>query len=46
MLSWAIHRVGSVEAWLRHDIETLLRPWRTESVNQSVRQRRKTKARN
>jgi len=29
MLSWAIHREGPVETWLRHDIETLLRPWRT-----------------
>jgi AcrR family transcriptional regulator len=29
MLSWAIHREGPIEAWLRHDIDTLLDPWRT-----------------
>ena len=28
MLSWAIHREGSVAEWMRYDIETLLAPWR------------------
>ena len=30
LINWAIHREGGVEQWVRDDIETLLRPYRTE----------------
>jgi AcrR family transcriptional regulator len=48
MLSWAIHREGSLPAWLRHDVETLLGPFRvsrkkTRSPHKAARaMRRKT----
>ena len=31
LLNWAIHRTGSLRAWIRRDLETLLRPYRPSS---------------
>jgi hypothetical protein len=28
MLDWAVFREGTLGAWLRHDLEVLLRPYR------------------
>jgi AcrR family transcriptional regulator len=34
LLNWAIHREGSVGEWVRADLETLVAPYRTSSVQQ------------
>jgi AcrR family transcriptional regulator len=30
LMTWAIHQEGSASAWLRHDLNTMLEPWRTK----------------
>lgn len=47
MLSWAIHREGAVETWVRHDIETLLGPWWTRKSKKAIgiQSKSKTKTR-
>lgn len=42
LLNWAIYREGKADAWIAGDLETLLRPYRTDSVSwRGLRQRRK-----
>ena len=45
MLSWAIHREGSLSAWLRHDVETLLGPFRISRKKGRGRQKAARSAR-
>lgn len=37
MLSWAVFREGSLAAWLRRDLEALLRPYRRSRKNSGVK---------
>jgi AcrR family transcriptional regulator len=46
LIAWAILRVGSAERWVRHDLETLLEPYRRVSrAAQAVAKRHDTKRR-
>jgi AcrR family transcriptional regulator len=39
MLSWAVYRQGSVAAWVRRDLEALLRPYRSSRTGRPPRPR-------
>ena len=39
MLSWAVHREGSIASWVRRDLEALLRPYRVRKRKSNRRRR-------
>ena len=39
MLSWAVHREGSIASWVRRDLEALLRPYRVRKGKSNRRRR-------
>lgn len=43
LIGWAVHRGGTAESWVRHDLNTLLDPYRVKSVR--ARPRSKKRAR-
>ena len=43
MLDWAVFREGALAAWLRRDLEALLRPYRTSQKKAARREESKTK---
>ena len=36
LLNWAIHRQGTVQSWIRRDLETVLAPTRSGEVSQEA----------
>ena len=37
LISWAVHRGGTAEAWVRHDLNTLLEPYRVKGAKAAAR---------
>ena len=37
LISWAVHRGGTAEAWVRHDLNTLLEPHRVKGAKAAAR---------
>jgi AcrR family transcriptional regulator len=43
LITWAIHREGAVRAWLRHDLEELLRPYRARKARTGIHRTKRTR---
>jgi AcrR family transcriptional regulator len=39
LIGWAVQRQGTAEAWVRHDLETLLEPYRSKRASPRARRR-------
>ena len=42
LIGWAVQREGTAEAWVRHDLTTLLEPYRLKSASRRTRAKSKT----
>jgi AcrR family transcriptional regulator len=45
LISWAVHRQGTAEAWVRGDLTTLLKPYQQSGANSRKRRGRTARAR-
>jgi hypothetical protein len=45
LIGWAVYREGTAESWVRHDLDTLLEPYRLDAKTRGSRRppRRETK---
>ena len=43
LIGWAVHRGGTAESWVRHDLNTLLEPYRVKSVRARPRSKRRAR---
>ena len=41
LIGWAVHRGGTAESWVRHDLNTLLEPYRMKGVHAGARSKRR-----